>query len=159
MEKDSNEFTFELTDYKSIDYEKIFENNNKFIGKENKNQNKDIREKYEKLIKKTKTKLTMYEKYNSNQFTSFNSFIIEQLKQRIANYELILKKNKFYEEEITIFNLGEQLNNYFKLIIKGKLKDKDNNSKEYKSIKSMNNKEFIQAFLYELIKYKNKNSR
>ena len=36
MEKDSNEFTFELTEYKSINFEQIFKNNNIFIGRKKK---------------------------------------------------------------------------------------------------------------------------
>ncbi len=77
MEKDQNEFTFELTEYKSINFEQIFKNNNIFIGRKKKIQTKEIKEKYQKLIKKAETEIKIYN--NPLVFNSCNSFIFEQL--------------------------------------------------------------------------------
>ena len=76
MEKDSNEFTFELTEYKSINFEQIFKNNNIFIGRKKKNSNKR-NQRYQKLIKKAETEIKIYN--NPLVFNSCNSFIVEQL--------------------------------------------------------------------------------
>ena len=105
---ESNEYIFQLTQYKKLNYQEIYhKNNNKFtLEIKEEKQKLKIKNKYEFL----KTEIEKVKKIFKQIPFKHNIFVDEQLDKRIKNYELILQNNKYYEEEIQIFNLADELN-------------------------------------------------
>ena len=90
------------------------------------NQKELVKEKYEILINKiliNKIKLKKLKIYHP--INEFSDYMIEQLNKRIKNYKLIIQNNQFYEEELQIFNFGNELNKNFNLVIEGNSIDKE----------------------------------
>ena len=139
---------FKLVDYELIDIESLF--------KENKKTQKNIIEQSKKEIIKKKFQ------YLINKCEEYKKFIVDLWKfdlmeKRIKEYKSIISKETFSEEQIIIFDYGDKLNKIFEIFIKGE-KINSENIEEYKSLKTMNNDEFINQMIYELNNYSKNNT-
>ena len=78
------------------------------------------------------------------------------MEKRIKEYKKILSNENFTEEHKIIFEYGDKLNNIFENFLKGN--KINNNIKEYKSLKTMNNSQFLNQITFELNNYSKKDS-
>ena len=137
---------FKLVEYELIDIESNFQENKqiqKFLIDKSKKQ--FIKNKFEYLIKNCEI--------IKNTSISWKK---EFMEKRIKEYKKILSNENFTEEHKIIFEYGDKLNNIFeKFLIGNKI---NNNIKEYKSLKTMNNSQFLNQITFELNNYSKKDS-
>ena len=139
---------FKLLNYKLIDIESLF--------KENQKTQKNITEqsKKEHIKKQFQYLINKCEEYKE---IIIDIWKLDLIEKRIKEYNSIISKENFSEEQIIIFNYGDKLNKIFEIFIKGE-KINSNNIEEYNSLKTMNNEQFINQMIFELNNYSKNNT-